>query len=189
MKYFLSSVCWYNVGPPQKCDQPFTIDYTAFSIALYVRCPSNGNSNITEYEIQYHTASGYWTSVKFNASVSQPFIVKDLISFTWYEVRVRAANKYSYEKGDVSFSAPVRVRTAEGDQTSVSYSTLTIHQINNQWLHRSKQGFADNQWNLLWLVPGQIPSQTTASGSCRCWDSAIVSHLRSNFVILATICS
>ena len=143
VRYFLSSVCWYNVGPPQKCDQPSLTNYTAFSIALYVRCPSNGNPNIIEYEIQYHTTSGNWISVKFNASVSQPFIVKDLIPFTWYEVRVQAANKYSYEKGNVSFSDPVRVRTAEGDQMSVSYSTNNTS--NNQWLHRSKEGFVDNQ--------------------------------------------
>ena len=158
-------MCWYVVGPPQKCDQPSATNYTAASIALYVRCPSNGNSNITEYEIQYYITAGNWTSVKFNASVSQPFIVKDLIPFTWYEVRVRAANKYSYEKGDVSFSDPVRVRSAEGDQMSVSYSTNNTP--NNQWLHRSKQPM-----KFVVISAWPNPFSTYRSGSCRCRDSA-----------------
>ena len=103
-----------TVGPPQKCNQLWATSYKATSIAVNVICPVDGNSSITEFEVQYHKTAGKWVSVKFDASVSQPFIVRDLIPSTWYEVRVRAANKYSYEKGNVSFSDPVRVRTADG---------------------------------------------------------------------------
>ena len=73
-------------------------------MAVNVSCLNDGKSAIKEFEIQFRKAQGQWTSVKFNASVSQPFIVRDVIPFTSYEVRVRAANKYNYEIGNVSFS-------------------------------------------------------------------------------------
>ena len=64
------------------------------------------------------TLSGDWKSVKFGASSDHPFLVQDLMPFTYYEIRVRAANKYMYEKGDASFSDPVSVKTAEGGKRS-----------------------------------------------------------------------
>ena len=84
----------------------------------------------------------------------------------------------------MSFSDLIRVRTAEGDQMSIPYSIN--NKPNNQWLHRSKERFVDNQSSLLWLVPGQIPSQTTANGSCD--RIVLVSRSRSNFVTLTAIC-
>ena len=49
--------------------------------------------------------------MKFNASVDHRFLVKDLMPFTVYAIRVRAANKYMYEESAVSFSDPVIVKT------------------------------------------------------------------------------
>ena len=116
--------CYYmlidTVGPPPKCNQPSATSYKASIITVNVSCP-NGNSAITEFEIQYRKASRQWRSKKFSASFSQPFIVRDLSAFTSYEVRVRAANKYNYEKKNASFSDPITVRTAEGGEISVSY--------------------------------------------------------------------
>ena len=114
-----------TVGPPPKCNQPSATSYKASSITVNVSCP-NGNSAITEFEIQYRKASGQWRSKKFSASISQSFIsqsfiVGDLSAFTSYEVRVRAANKYNYEKNKASFSDLIGVRTAEGGEMSVSY--------------------------------------------------------------------
>ena len=103
------------VGPPQKCDQLSVASYDASSISVNVSCQHDGNSLITEYEIQYNTTpSENWKSVKFNASVYHHFLVQDLMAFTVYAIRVRAANKYMYAEGDVSFSDPVTVKTAEG---------------------------------------------------------------------------
>ena len=108
-----------TVGPPQECDRPSANSYKGSNMAVNVSCLNDGSSAITKFEIQYSKASGQWKSVTFNVSVSQPFIVRDLTPFTWYEVRVRAGNKYNYEIGNVSFSDPVRVRTAEGGEISV----------------------------------------------------------------------
>ena len=123
-----------TVGPPQKCDQPLANSYKASIILVNVMCPTDGNSTIMEFEIQYRKASEQWASVKYSASVSQPFIVKDLTSFTWYNVRVRAANKYSYAENNTSFSNPVRVRTAEGGEISVFYTDSD--QVPNSLLKR-----------------------------------------------------
>ena len=108
-----------TVGPPQKCNKPSVVSYEGCTISVNVSCENDGNSVITEYEVQQNTTpSGDWKSVKFGASSDCPFLVQDLMPFTYYDIRVRAANKYKYEEGDVSFSDPVSVKTAEGGKRS-----------------------------------------------------------------------
>jgi hypothetical protein len=107
-----ASVKFHVEGPPENCDQPLASSYEALTIIVNVTYPFDGNSVITEYELQYRILPEQWASVKYNASVSQPFIIKNLIPFTLYEVQVQAVNKYAYENNNTSFSNPVRVRTA-----------------------------------------------------------------------------
>ena len=108
-----------TVGPPQKCNKPSVVSYEGSTISVNVNCKNDGNSTITEYEVQHNTTpSGDWKSVKFGASSDRPFLVQDLMPFTYYDISVRAANKYMYEEGDVSFSDPMSVKTAEGGKRS-----------------------------------------------------------------------
>jgi hypothetical protein len=116
LEYFV--YCADSVGPPENCDQPLASSYEALTIIVNVTYPFDGNSVITEYELQYRILPEQWASVKYNASVSQPFIIKNLIPFTLYEVQVQAVNKYAYENNNTSFSNPVRVRTARAGETN-----------------------------------------------------------------------
>jgi hypothetical protein len=120
-------------GPPQKCNKPSVFSYEGSTVSVNVSCENDGNSPITEYEIQYNTTpSGDWKSVKFMASTDGPFLVQGLMPFTYYAIRVRAANKYMYEEGNTSFSDPVIVMTSEG--VPGPPGPIEVAEIDSHWV-------------------------------------------------------
>ena len=114
------------LGPQQKCEQPSFSSNEPSIISVEVSC----SSDVIEYEIQYKystTPLGDWKSETFDATGDQPFVLRNLVPFTVYAIRVREVHGAIYGERVVAFSDPVTIRTAAKRELSYWQTAVPIY--------------------------------------------------------------
>ena len=123
-------------GRPENCSILNAVSYNSSSLTLNVTC-FNGNSPITGYLLYFRkTSSSEWknltTTAENNNVLIAEVVLRDLDTFTQYDVQVKGENRHGSEDGSDSFSIMKTVKTAEGgliQNITFNMLPLTLQQL------------------------------------------------------------